>query len=322
MDARTRARLDLVRWLDGHASRERDTTPDMGAGADAWLHKHVLAPLAYRRGLSRFRADYATTAIMAELAAARLTEVVAALTEARIDVILLKGIAYASDLYADPGERPMADIDLLVRPGQRTAAERIMQALGYTPAAASRFHHAAMYTRGNHEVFDIHSAIVSPWRSRIDLDAVWQRARKVDGATRLDPVDEALFHFVGMARGAMLEPLILYIDAARLLRRLDPAQLVQLRSRARGYHVQRAVTAGLFLTEQLIGNTCSPAPPRPAWLPESWLQDVVDGAEPRSLELVKRKLVLADGPRQRLGHIVQWLLEQPGRWSGRMTLGT
>jgi len=310
-------RLQLVRWLDGDDAQA--LTDERVAALEPWIHQHVLAPLAYRRGLANYRGDYAATAIMAEMAGPRLDEVLEAMANAGVDAVPIKGVAYARDLYADPGERPMADIDLLVRPRERTSANDVMRTLGYVSAAESRFHHATMFQRGANEVFDIHASIVSPWRSRIDLDAVWRRTRRVGEQLRLDPVDETLFHFVGMARNAMLDTLIHYVDAARLLRRLDDSGRRALGARAREYHVLRAVAAGLHLTNEIIPTDSRGA--APPWLPPTWLEDIVNITDLAGMTLVKRKLLLADGTRERAGHIVQWLLEQPARWSNRLNFG-
>lgn len=313
-----RQRLQLVRWLDGDdsaalADAELDTL-------EPWIHQQVLAPLAFKRGLAQFRGDYATTALLADIARGRLAEAVAALTGHGVDVALLKGVAYAGDLYDDPGVRPMADIDLLVRPHQRQAANEVMRQLGYRGAAESRFHHATMFQRGDHEVFDIHDSIVSSWRSRINLMSVWQRAqRHPEGYWRLEAIDETLFHFVNIARTALLQPMIHFIDAARLLRRLDDGGIAELCRRAREYRVSRAVDAGLYLTDQIVLGSLGRA--APGWLPAAWLEEIIAGEQIGGLELVRRKLLLADTTRARAGHVVQWLLEQPARWSSRLRLG-
>gem|GEM_PF-5808997 len=119
-----RQRLQLLRWLNGDDSAAL-ADPELDA-LEPWIHQQVLAPLAFKRGLAQYRGDYATTALLADIARGRLAEAVDALTSHGVDVALLKGVAYAGDLYDDPGVRPMADIDLLVRPHQRQAANDVM----------------------------------------------------------------------------------------------------------------------------------------------------------------------------------------------------
>lgn len=55
----------------------------------------------------------------------------AALTEARIPVLALKGIVLAHTAYCDPSLRPMSDLDLLVPQGEREIAVRVLRKLGF-----------------------------------------------------------------------------------------------------------------------------------------------------------------------------------------------
>jgi len=58
-----------------------------------------------------------------------------ALRAKSVDPIVLKGMALANLVYADPAARPMADVDVLVRPGERGTVEAVLQALGYQHVA-------------------------------------------------------------------------------------------------------------------------------------------------------------------------------------------
>jgi hypothetical protein len=60
----------------------------------------------------------------------------AALAEAGIDALVLKGAAWAHLLYADPALRPRVDTDILIEPRSRDAADRVLRALGYEPPPA------------------------------------------------------------------------------------------------------------------------------------------------------------------------------------------
>lgn len=63
----------------------------------------------------------------------QLGQALAALNAAGVPVLLLKGAALAHTLYAHPAGRPFRDLDLLIRPGQTTAAFATLRQLGYTP---------------------------------------------------------------------------------------------------------------------------------------------------------------------------------------------
>lgn len=60
-----------------------------------------------------------------------LAEVGAALRQAHIDALVVKGAATASLLYADPSERPIRDIDLRVRPEDVARVYRLGLARGW-----------------------------------------------------------------------------------------------------------------------------------------------------------------------------------------------
>ena len=69
-----------------------------------------------------------------------LQDIDAEATARGLPVVALKGAAlHALGIYA-PGERPMADIDLLVRPADMQHAADMLAAVGYVPAALTWKH--------------------------------------------------------------------------------------------------------------------------------------------------------------------------------------
>lgn len=61
----------------------------------------------------------------------RLDETLAAFAEAGIPVVLLKGAALARTAYPSVGDRPMSDLDLLVRPADAARAYEVAQGAGW-----------------------------------------------------------------------------------------------------------------------------------------------------------------------------------------------
>ena len=273
------------------------------------VRRHRLGPLAFRLGLGEYRADFAASALRAELRLRQLARVTAHLEAAGVAIVLLKGVSYATSLYADPAERPMADIDLLVEPHRYAEARRALAELGYR-GTGSRFHHGTMLVAKD-SVIDLHRSIISPLCSQLDLAAIWSRARPAterdDGALRLDPIDEALFHFINLGRTALLSPLLSYVDGARLLARLDDADLVTLRVRAQRYRVARAVDAAVTMTNRILNDDGADDEGR--WLATS-LADLVSGAELSTSRRGVRVLALCDSPREAAGRVAQWVLER------------
>src|SRR5678816_2510112 len=78
------------------------------------VRAHHLGPIAYKRGVAEFRAEYAASTVVAERRAGLLAEVVGALRTRGVRVALVKGISFVGTIYPDPAERPMNDIDLLI----------------------------------------------------------------------------------------------------------------------------------------------------------------------------------------------------------------
>lgn len=69
-----------------------------------------------------------------------LRQIDAATRRAQIPCVALKGAALrALDLYR-PGERPMGDVDLLIRPGDATAIAAALREIGYVEIYATRRH--------------------------------------------------------------------------------------------------------------------------------------------------------------------------------------
>lgn len=91
-----------------------------GAGALVW---HRLRTTTWRDApaLLALRDAHHTDRLRSALAARHVAEVIAAMRDAGVDAVLLKGWSAALH-YADPGLRPLGDIDLLVRERDATVA--------------------------------------------------------------------------------------------------------------------------------------------------------------------------------------------------------
>jgi hypothetical protein len=304
------ARLVAVPAQVARGAQGQDATARVPAGdaaashadaeVDVLVRRHLLAPLAYRAGLARFHRDYVASSLLAELRVAALREVGDALAAERIPVALIKGAAYVGRIYEDPAERPMSDVDLLVPPAQHARAERVLRRLGFwrvgSPRQQSRLHHAVGYKRKGASI-DLHRSIVQPWRSRVDVDALWQRAVPgADGLWRLDPVDEAVIHLGHIARHELMVPVINYVDAARLLDRVDRAAI---EDRARAFRLGRGVRAALAMTDAIARGVPLDGVHARRVLPS--MQEVFAyGRVWRPLQCL-RKALLVDGPRELVG---------------------
>ncbi len=267
----------------------------------------MLAPIAYRRGLTAAKSDYAATLIVAERRRKVLEQVIRAFTADGIDIALIKGCAFVGTIYPDPAERPMNDMDVLVRKHQLPAAIEHMLALGFQRVGFARklsdFYHAVVFLRGDVMV-ELHRNIVQPYRTRMRIDDAWARST-VDpdgvGERRLDRVDELLICAMHIARHELAVPAINYVDVSRLWHRLSEAERTTMAAQAGEWRISRAIAAVLMMTENLAhGRTGSPAiGPGSHVLPTT--DDVLRGVQPARLRQIAQKLVLAQGTRERLG---------------------
>lgn len=156
-------------------------------------------------------AAFAQLAVVAEFHLAqlemRLCQSVAALGKAGIDVVLLKGAGLAYTAYRSFRDRPMSDVDILVRPEAALAAQRLLGTLGWTwdagPTAAEFYAHhhhlPPMYDpRGGGAYLELHTGLFIEGHSLLlTAETVWESARVVElpGASALVPdVHHQLLH--------------------------------------------------------------------------------------------------------------------------------
>ncbi|HEY6080019.1 MAG TPA: nucleotidyltransferase family protein [Polyangiaceae bacterium] len=281
------ALFTLVREL-----ARRATVTDVAASK--WLvERHGLAPLAARAGAHVFRDGLARSALEWARMERDVEPLLATLAAERIQVLPLKGLSYARTLYEHVADRPMNDVDLMVRPDDETRAQRVLAALGFRLDAKPLLHHATTWIR-DRQVVDLHTNIIGPGRARVDLDAVWTRATQ-----HLDANDALVFHLVHLARNRLRTPLVHVIDAARLMARAD---LDIALARARAWGVASGVTlAHGFCSEILAGHSTKPA----GWLGPSG-EDVALLREPPLVRKLIFDLATAGSPRQLTARVASY----------------
>jgi len=262
--------------------------------APKWLVQRCgLAPLAARAGVQGLKADLARSAIAWAKVEQDLPPVVATLRSKGIRVAPIKGSHYAKALYANPAERPMADVDLLVMPQHRGEAERALREIGFEAfEAAPLIHHASVWSRGELTI-DLHWNIVADGRSRIDFAQVWSRMTPgwPAGAEFLERTDALVFHLVHLVRNRLRAPLLHVVDTARMLEHVPPTAA---RERAARWGIIAGVNIALrFCEEILAGDADQPAG---SWGPR--LSDVRLLQEPTSREKFAFEIISAGSFRQ------------------------
>jgi Uncharacterised nucleotidyltransferase len=141
------ARANWEEWLRG-AARPGDRLRDPRGG-----FKRLLAFLGYRLREQHIEVD---AGLRGQLRAARVREqlradavrdvcrsALAALSEAGVQAVVLRGVMAAGTLYPDPSLRHCHDLDLLVSAELLEAAARVLEAEGCSRVAPRLFRHAS-----------------------------------------------------------------------------------------------------------------------------------------------------------------------------------
>ncbi len=301
--AAMRRLLQLLMTADENSARLDDHPMPVGL-----VRHNRLAPLCFHRGHEAFRNDFIASAAQALERERQLREALDALGNASVKVALIKGASYVRTIYADAALRPMDDLDLLVPQAQFQRATDTLKELGYTIDGKfhglSRAHHAL--TLGQPAPWtgciDLHRSITQPYRSRIDLNDVWQRALPLPDAPTtflLDPLDETLFHLVHASRHQFWVPCIAYVDASRLLYRLGDGGRERLLDRAHRFRLGKAIRASLAVVDMLRRHEARVQDVSPRCAPGA--DELVQFREPGRLRQLMRKISLLEGPGEAIG---------------------
>jgi len=193
----------LLKALDplGPALLEAARNPDLDWDRALWLAEREKATLALWDAVRALPAGSIPAerlhrlhrlAVVSEFRMLRLEghlrQVLSVLGEAGIEVVLLKGAALATSVYGSFRDRPMYDLDLLVRPEQADRAWDLLRQAGWIHDAVecptefyNGHHHLAPLDdpAGTGLSIEIHTA---PWRGAVELaaDTVWMEARRVE----------------------------------------------------------------------------------------------------------------------------------------------
>lgn len=190
---------------------------------DAWTRLvddaavHQVAPLVWRRlnesgdaehlpaeARQRLEAEHTLAALRARSWRAQLDAILEVLAADSIEVTTLKGVHLAIHLYGFPAARPMADLDLLIRPEQGQRAMEAIVRLGYARPAgeamssyAAHRHYPPLKRRGRLPV-ELHTT-VDPCEPpfRLSLEDVWARTQPdemLNSGTRVLCAEDLLLH--------------------------------------------------------------------------------------------------------------------------------
>jgi hypothetical protein len=200
-----------------------------------------------------------------------LEEILVAMRREGVDPVGLKDIQLAVDVYSRPAQRPMGDVDLLVRQSDWDAASRALVRLGFLPRPAAdvpytrRYAMAQHFRRATDEIWiDLQwNVLQREWDMFgegtfvYDGAEMWSRAATMDAGgfeIRVPKLEDMLFHLCLHLEGHLYCELILFCDIAELLRRRgDEVDWDELVALTRRYRAEASVYYVLLLTRQLLG---------------------------------------------------------------------
>jgi hypothetical protein len=183
---------------------------------DAWM----------ARAQRRFYATMLRNTTLAD----ELLRVLAALRQAGVAALPVKGLVLAETLYGSLALRPLGDLDVLVRPKDLAAARAALNSLEYAQAtepgyenAYHPYHDPPYYRQAESGTIclELHWGLWAAHFFRLETDAMWQRAvtMRLAGTeiSILSPEDTLLHLAIHRSRSALR--LRFVCDIAELLRR-------------------------------------------------------------------------------------------------------
>jgi hypothetical protein len=244
----------------------------------------------------------AASALHSDVLFAALERALAALGEAGVEPIVLKGPALASTLYPTRDLRPFGDLDLLVRPPELARADQALRALGYLPGTnkpteVDDFHR--VYARaGRDGVMELHTDLLQLGLPTACGGALWEQAErwKLPGLPRpalMLGLEHQVLHLCVHLHLHGYRRLIWFVDLERLLRlRGGAVRWADVWTLAHAEGATLSVRHALLLAHELLDAPLPPEALRGARI--DLLGELLHGA------LWPRRSVLASESKQRL----------------------
>lgn len=232
-------------------------------------------PESFRERLRLFRA---AQGMYGEQCGLRVRQSLAALKDARVSVIVLKGWAYIQTIYGgDASQRLCEDVDLLVHPRRVDAAAAALARLGCEPERESWPGYHRRYTNGERLFFPsrpgnpantfsigLHWGLIhipSYDARRVDMDKLFARTRPLNvagvDALELGAEDEVVYACAHWGLHHRFDPALFryYEIAAQIARAGESLRWEVAAARAREWRLTIPVREGLERVERLWPGT-------------------------------------------------------------------
>lgn len=174
--------------------------------------------------MERLKSCYYTIAARNTLLYEKLNNILTSFNQARIEVIILKGMVLAETIYSDIALRPMYDIDILIRKEDFLSVEDRLKDLGYINSVSypEDFHKDNMMVDVHWDLMNI-TRVKSRGKSyRIDMDKVWRNSVFIEIPGQkiriLSPEHCLMDLCLHLTLHHGLNGLIWFVDIARLIK--------------------------------------------------------------------------------------------------------
>lgn len=194
-------------------------------GIELALHHHRAMLEGWPDSLRDAIADTARLQVLWEESHRQLLcDLIARFAHAGIEVLVTKGTALAYSVYPDPALRRRGDSDLIVRPGQRRAARKLLRQAGLERSAQSTLQEDWSFDTGTGfvHVVDLHwqANSVAALRDIFTIEEAFARSAPLDAlapaARTLDPIllllQDILNHALHVEGGYLVDGELVWDD--------------------------------------------------------------------------------------------------------------
>lgn len=258
---------------------------------------------------------------------AAMRDAALALAAAEVKAIVYKGQEYLDRIYGDLGARPMADVDLLVRPEDAERAEAALISAGFVLDTHCRTMHERKLVKHGMAI-DLHRALLQDQRMAISTGALFARAepsRAVPGLWVLEASDALLVHCIAQTVKGYCLPASSYVELQALLAHANHARVLALAKRFRACSALYASLRALGALGHAVARELARRVPlslaRRACLDALVATASLRGAvnAPRAV-LLARKALLIDDVTDACRFTARWLAFQLGGADGAVRM--
>lgn len=246
------------------AGRTAEWPAELDAAELQDLTEHGVIPIVYRATHHSWLRDEAIRAAAVEpRRLADLREVLAALADAGVEVLILKGTALAYEIYDVPELRPRGDTDLLIAAKSLQTTRQVLTGLGFVEVPGSGDEHGvrqAIFARGAH-TYDVHWAVANTavFAGALPFDEVRDRAvalpRISEHARGLSHVDALLLACIHrVAHHHDSDRLIWLCDIAFLRDRMTEDEHRQFWDKAAARHIVGVCARAVELADEWLSR--------------------------------------------------------------------